>query len=305
MSGYLSTVAGVSLPIVLAVLGGAWLDRRRRLETRSLADVSLYLLAPSLVLFALAEGAGGTGEVGAILGFTALDTGLMWLVAEAIGKLSGMSRAGRSALSMTSIFGNSNNYGLPVVLLAYGTAGFSRAAVYVVGQILLMYTLGIYLASRATAGGIGAWRAIFRMPVLYAAIIGGAMAVIGWRWPKGLDEALHLLGNAYPAVVLLILGAQLGRADWRGIGRKDLWLAVLLRLGAAPAAAFFCLWALHIRGLLGSVLFVEASMPAAVNVAVLVEQFGGDRDLVAKTVAVTTAASFVLLPLFVVIGRSL
>ncbi|MBE3551956.1 MAG: AEC family transporter [Kyrpidia tusciae] len=305
MSGYLSTMVEVSLPILLAVLGGAWLDRSRRLDTRSLAEVSLYLLAPSLVLFALPEGSGGGGEIGAIAAFTLLNTGLMWLVGEGAGRWLGLGRAGRSALSMTSVFGNSNNYGLPVVLLAYGTAGFSRAAVYVVGQILLMYTLGIYLASRATAGGKGTWQAVFRMPVLYAAVVGGAVAFLGLGWPKGVNEALHLLGNAYPAVVLLILGVQLGRANWRGIGGKELWMAILIRLVGAPAVAFFCLWILHIDGLLASVLFVEASMPAAVNTAVLVEQFGGDRELVAKTVAVTTAASFVLLPVFVVIGRSL
>ncbi|MBX6394267.1 MAG: AEC family transporter [Alicyclobacillaceae bacterium] len=304
MVGYLNTIVTVSVPIVLAVLGGAWLDRRKGIDTRSLADISLYLLAPSLVLFALAEGPGGAGELWTIVGFTALHTAIMWLVAEMAGRLAGFSRTTRSALSMTSVFGNSNNYGLPVVLLAYGTPGFSKAAVYVVGQILLMYTLGIYLASRAAASGWGAWRTVLRIPVLYAALAGGGMAVLGWHWPKGLDEALHMLGTAYPALVLLILGVQLARADWKGFRRGDLWLAVFLRLVIAPAAAFLCLSVLHIGGLLAAVLFVEASMPAAVNTSVLVEQFGGDRDLVAKTVAVTTVASFLLLPLFIVIGRT-
>ncbi|MDI3327960.1 MAG: AEC family transporter [Alicyclobacillaceae bacterium] len=305
MSEYGQVATTVSIPILLAILGGALLDRFRGVDTRSLADVGLYIMAPSLVLFALTDVSGGPEDAAAVAAFTLLNVALLWGMGEAAGRLARLPKEALSALVLTTVFGNSNNYGLPVVLLAFGAEGFSKAALYVAGQVLLMYTLGIFLASRATHAGRGAWREVFHTPVVYAAVAGAGMAWLGWRWPEGLDNALRLLGMAYPAVVLMILGVQLGRAKWRGIGRRDLWLAVGLRLAGGPAAAFLCVYLLDLHGLMASVLFVEASMPAAVNAAVLAEQFGGDRDLAAQTVAVTTAASFVLLPLLVVAARML
>jgi predicted permease len=53
---------------------------------------------------------------------------------------------------------------------------------------------------------------------------------------------------------------------------------------------------------MASVLLVQSSMPAAINNAVLVEKYGGDKELVTLTIAITTMISFLTLPLFISIG---
>jgi predicted permease len=69
-----------------------------------------------------------------------------------------------------------------------------------------------------------------------------------------------------------------------------------------PILSVICIYVLGIKGLMASVLFVQSSMPAAINNAVLVEKYGGDKELVTLTVAITTMISFLTLPLFISIG---
>ncbi|MDB5085303.1 MAG: transporter [Bacilli bacterium] len=302
LNTYWSTAATVTLPIMIAVICGVLLNRFRSIDTKTLIDVSLYVLSPCLVLYALVDGGGTMGSVLAVLEFTVLNMSLLWGISTICGRLARFQPPVRSALTMTTVFSNCVNYGLPVVLLAYGTKGFALAAIYVIPQIVLVNSLGIYIASSATRSPLSALREVLKMPVVYAAAAGCVMLLLHLHWPQGLDSTFHVLGGGYSAVVLIVLGVQLGRANWRGFKRLDLWMAVALRVVAVPLVTELCLWILHIHGLLGSVLFLEASMPAAANASIMVERFGGDKSLVAMTVAITTVISFFLLPLEILLG---
>lgn len=296
MGAYWVTVLDVTIPILLTVLAGAAIGRWRRVDTRSVADVAMYVLAPGLVLHALVGGEAG-GEALAVAEFTLVDLAALWVISAATGRLLRFTQAQRAALALTTLFSNAVNYGLPVCLLAFGQTGYRQAALYVVGQSFLLFSLGVYLASAGTRGPAAALAEVRRTPVIYAALAAAGMAALGWHWPGGLDSALGLLADAYPALALMVLGLQLSKTDWRqGLTGLPLWTGVALRLFAAPFVAKAVLWALDIHGTLASVLFVEAAMPAAVNAAVFVEQFGGERSQVAMTVAVTTAISFFTLP---------
>lgn len=302
MTAYWHTLANVTIPVLIAVLWGAAVGRWRNVDLRTLSSISIFILAPAMVLYTLVDGGGSAGEVGRIALFTIVDMVVLWIFTALLGKILRVGRPVQSAWTMTTLFSNSVNYGLPVILLAFGQSGFTRATVYVIGQIFLMYTVGVYVSSRAEHNAGGAWRQVWRTPVLYAAVVAGALALLHLHWPHSVDTSFRVIGIAYPSIVLLILGMQLGRVNWQGLARKELWVAVVLRLLVAPFIALAVLQVLHIHGLLASVLFVEASMPAASNTAVFVEQFGGDRALVAMTVAVTTIISFLVLPLEVMLS---
>ena len=76
---------------------------------------------------------------------------------------------------LASAFMNSGNYGIPVVLMLFGEAGVDYAIVLMVNQSLLVSTIGIYIAAKGSPQGNGmkeALRSVFRMPMLYGAILG-------------------------------------------------------------------------------------------------------------------------------------
>lgn len=299
MHQYLGMLSSVVLPIVVICLIGAVVGRFRKIETSSLADISLYVLSPSLVLVVLSQVHLSDENVIDILSFTVLQTLLCWGIAKLSTRLFRLSGPVEAAVTLTTIFGNSNNYGLPVLLLAYGAAGLTNGAVYVIGQIVLINSLGLYIASRAEVRPRQALFQVLKAPLIYALVIGTVLDALSVHIPPGIETGLHMLGDAYAAVVLLILGVQLGGLRWTGIKRKEVWLAVLLRVGIVPLLSQFCILVLRIHGMLGPILLVQSSMPAAINNIVFAKKYGADTDAVTLTVAVTTLLSFVTLPIYI------
>jgi len=302
MGDYWKVMLDVVLPILITILFGILLQKWRQIDVRSLADVSLYVLAPSLVLISLDESNRHAPGVWIVVCFTLLHTLLSWGAAWLTSAVFRFRTESTVTLSLTTIFGNANNYGLPVLLLAYGKNGFSLGINYVIMQIILVNTLGLYLAARSQVSVRQAITQIAKTPLLYAVMVGIVLLGFGIVLPKGVSNGLHLMGNAYPAVVILILGTQLRKISIKGLKRKDVWISVGLRVIAVPILSELSLIVLGINGLLASVLFVQSSMPAAINTSVLVEKYGGDKELVTATIAITTLISFLTLPYFIHIG---
>jgi len=136
-------------------------------------------------------------------------------------------------------------------------------------------------------------------PLVYAAIAGVAIFLLGIELPEPLTDGLKLIGDAYPAVVLLLLGVQLAKTNWRSGWRMEMWVSLAMRIVAVPALSWATISLLGIHGLEARVLFVQSSMPAAINSLVMMEKYGGDKELVAVNVAFTTLASFLYLPLLI------
>jgi predicted permease len=302
MSNYWNVMLEVVLPIFMTCVCGILIQKWKPIDIPSLANVSLFILAPSLVLISLAESKHNLSDLKVVVIFTLLHSLFCGITALLASRIFRFREETRASISLTTIFGNANNYGLPILLLAYGNNGFSQGLNYVIMQVILVNTLGLYIASRAKVSAKHAVIQIVKTPLLYAVIIGIVLFMGQIVVPKGIANGLHLMGNAYAAVVILILGLQLRNVSFKGIKRPEVWVAVGLRLVAVPILAKLCIGLLGIQGQLASILFVQSSMPAAINASVLVTKFGGDEELVTLTVAITTIVSFVTLPYFINIG---
>lgn len=299
MTSYVSLFANVSIPILLACLCGYLYQRFKKPDAKQLADISLYVLSPCLIVGALATSELNGAVFGHVALFTLVQTAFCWAAAAAVGRAFRFGSPARRAMEMTTIFANSNNYGLPLLLLAFGTGGFAIGVTNVVTHIILVNTLGLYLASRSSFSAGEALKKAAKTPLIYASAVGIAIFLIGIRLPGALTDGLKLVGDAYPAVVLLLLGVQLAKTNWRSSWRREIWVSLAMRIVCVPAISWATIQLLGIHGLEAAVLFVQSSMPSAVNSVVLMEKYGGDTELVTVNVAFTTIASFLYLPLLI------
>lgn len=83
------------------------------------------------------------------LAFSLLNLIFLWAIANIVGKLLKLDPSEVSGLTLISTFTNSVNYGLPLVLLAFGQLGLDKASVYVIGQMIIVNTIGVYFAARS------------------------------------------------------------------------------------------------------------------------------------------------------------
>ncbi|MGO4106467.1 AEC family transporter [Paenibacillus sp. YAF4_2] len=299
MHSYISLFGTVSVPILLACFLGYVYQKYKSPDSKVLADLSLFVLSPCLIVSAVSGSDLNSSAFAHIALFTVIQTILCWVASGGVGKLFRFDMPSSRAMELTTIFANSNNYGLPLLLLAFGNAGFAIGVTNVVLHIVLVNTLGLYIASRSSFSPKQAAAKMVRNPLIYAAAIGLVLYLFQIPLPTSLNAGLSLIGGAYAAIVLLMLGMQLKKTNWRASMRRELWISIVMRIVGVPALSFLTIQLIGLHGLEASVLFVQSSMPSAINSVVLMEKYGGDKELVSVNVAMTTAASFLYLPVLI------
>ncbi|WP_042200245.1 AEC family transporter [Paenibacillus camerounensis] len=298
----LSTLLEVIVPLAIPVTAGALLARYKNLDTKPLLTLYLYFLTPAIILDTLANAEISFGDVYQTIAFALLNLLLLWLVSVVLGKLLKLAPPEAAGLTLISTFTNSVNYGLPLVLLAFGQLGLDKASVYVIVQMVIVNTIGVYFAARSQFNVKSAVKSVFALPAVYAALLALLLRGLGLQLPQELASGVSMVAGAYSPVVLAILGAQMVRVRAGHTERNvqlAFWTGLSVRLLLSPLIALLVLLLLNISGTLFSVLLVLASMPVAVNSVVLAERFGSSPSLVSRCIVWTTLASFLVLPVLI------
>jgi malate permease and related proteins len=136
------------------------------------------------------------------------------------------------------MFMNAGNYGLSVNLFAFGEEALAHASLFFVTSAVMTYTVGAFIASMGSASLKKSLLTMFKLPVVYALIIGVLFMTFGWSMPQPLDRTINLVGAASIPVMLVLLGLQVGRLEWSG-KYSALVLAAGMRLVIAPGLAVF------------------------------------------------------------------
>ncbi len=298
----LQVFAQVMVPILVIVGSGYLLRLATDFDIRPLSRVTLYILSPALIFTSLVEARIAPGQTWRIVAFGVLLVAIMAVLTLAAGRALGFSRKTNTALMLSTMFNNTGNYGLPLALFAFGQRGFEGAILFFVVQAILVQTLGIYLAG----SGQGGWRwgiaSLLKMPQIYA--VGAALA-LRWAGPEFVTQSENLAANVYRGVslmgdaaiplLLVILGAELARAEIDTGDALSISVATGIRLFAAVPISYGLAYALGLDELSTKLAVVLGSMPTAVNVVILAVEFDLRPRLVSSIVIVSTALSFVTL----------
>lgn len=302
----LGIFASAILPVVAIAAVGFALGRLKDVDPGPLNTVTVYVLAPALVFHSLAVSDLSGGAVARIVVGVVAFTVLMAGVGEAVGRVAGGPDPLVGALVLVAAFGNAGNLGIPVSDFAFGEVGRQTAVLWMSVQSVLLYTLGVYLASRSGgAGGLAGVGKVFRIPLIYA--VAAALAVRAFGVVPPVDgaamEALGLVGDSAIPVMLLILGLQLARTNY-GPALSQATTATALRLGVSPVVGLAVALGLGFDDpTVARVFVVECAMPAAVTPVILTVEFAaGSRaagvsvpEYVSTCVLVSTLLSVPLL----------
>jgi predicted permease len=205
----------------------------------------------------------------------------------------GVLRQKHSGLYLPIVFANFINIPLPIIFLAFGAEGAAQAILMYIPQGLILYSLGVYVASGEKDLKQGV-RVMLRTPLIYAAILGLGLNLLAVPIPRVVVGAVDLLGRAAVPLMLLILGVSIGRFRLSRISLTV--IAGVLRVGAGFAFGLLAVWLLGISGVSRSVVLFEAAMPAAVFVSVLAAKYKNEEALVSSVVLMTTLMAIPVIP---------
>lgn len=293
------------LPAFLIAALGYVVGQRLGLDKQTLSRVCLHILVPALAFNSLVT--------------STVDLAVAWKLAVAtvlfpfieiafflpLFKALKWEQSRSRAMLLATIFTNAGNYGLPVMLFAFGQEGMDLGVVFMVAQTVMIYTLGVYLAASSKMTSSTALNQVLKMPAVWASLAGIAVRFTGVPIPEILMRPVGLLSQAAVPVFLLLLGLQLigsgaGQESWKAPS-----LGVVLRLVVAPIIAMFLGKAIGLSGLPWRILVLQAAMSTPVNATVLAQEFDAEPATVSRVAAASTVASVVTLTLWITILRAL
>ena len=288
-----SILINIISPIVLVAFIGYLLAKKLGVEARPLSRTMLYFFTPALV-FASMYRAQLNSEYLSIGVFALIMTTVMVIVSWAIAKAMRYDRLTSSAFMLGVLFVNAGNYGLPLILFAFGEEGLSRAAFYFTISAILTQTLGIFVAARGRANAREAMLNVFKLPLVYAVILGLFFNLARITVPEFLMKSVDLAKDGAIPVMLVILGIELARVTIEN-DRAIIGWATLTKLVIVPLLAFPLAALMGMTGVTRAVSIIEASMPTAVMASIVAVEFDTRPKLVTSIIFATTLASIVTL----------
>lgn len=188
------------------------------------------------------------------------------------------------------MFNNSGNMGLPLALLAFGQVAVPAAVVLFIIEMVLHFTLGIYMLDRRLN-----LVSLLKMPMIMATILG--LFIGGFELPlwEPLRIMVRMLGDVAIPLLLFSLGVRLTEISY-----KD-WHIGLAAAIICPATGLAMVWLvsplLNLPALQQSLLIIFGALPPAVLNYLVAEQYKQEPEKVASIVMFANLGSLVAMPL--------
>ncbi|WP_016916109.1 AEC family transporter [Vreelandella stevensii] len=275
------------LPVFLIAGCGAAYGRYRSPDIGSLNTLNMELFVPLLVFAVLADRQAPLADyawLATAAAVVVLGSGLvLWPVAKWLS-------LDIKVFLPPMMFNNSGNMGVPLLVLAFGPEALPAAVVVFIIEMLLHFSVGLYMLDPRTS----LWR-MLRMPIVAASVAGLLVNVGGVALPSWLLEAMHMLGGICIPLMLFALGVRLLEIDFSD-WRTGLLGAVLCPLSGL-VVALPLMWLLPLNPLQTAVLLVFAVLPPAVLNYLVAEQYKLEPHKVASLVLIGNLGSLVVMPL--------
>lgn len=284
-----SDVLNVILPTFITILIGYLLGKLVKIDLTGVVDVIFFVGLPALAFTSIIRQQIFLIEAAKVWASALIVTfgcgALGWLIFK-------LKKEKHSALYLPISLPNTVNIPFPIISLAYGSSGLFVATLYYIPNVILLYSLGVFVAAGRH------WREnlnnMLKVPTMYIAVLALILSINHIEAPDLVMRPLDFIGSMVVPAVVLTLGYSLSKIKLTSIP-TTLW-ASLARLGGGLALGFLVAYLFQMTGVLRSVVILMSAMPAAVNTYLISAKYKNESEVVASVVLVTTLASLVLIP---------
>ena len=262
---------------------------------------------PLLLCFDVMDTELGAAVDGRTLAYAAVSVlccfGAMFLLAPLLAK----QRNARGVLIQGVARSNYAIFGIPLVLNMYPNADTSIAALMVLIAVPIfnvLATVALMIYGSEKPGFAKVAKGVALNPLILGTVIGFGLWKLQFPLPSLLDAPLRSLASLASPLALFLLGASLDFGKVRANARL-LSIGVSGRLLIVPLLFLSIAVLLGIRDVSLATLIALFASPTAVGSYPMAQQMGGDEDLAAGQVVLTTAFSSLTVFFWVFVLKSL
>jgi len=288
-------ILGIILPVFIIIAVGYGYGRLRgervKSDMLSVNRVSMDVLCPLLVFTALAA-----KEFDLVQNSTLILAGVLialgsGLIAWPVARLLGYDAR---TFIPPMMYNNCGNMGLPLAVLAFGSAGLSAAVALFMACNLIYFSVGIKIIESGRSYRTPLWKFLVS-PMMLAMIIGMVFAALRIALPAPLMLALKMLGDACIPLMLFSLGVRMLDVNFKS------WHIGLVGAVVCPLGGLVVAWLLdgmlQLTPMQRGQMYLFASLPPAVFCFMVAEQYKQEPDKVASIVLLGNLAALAFVPL--------
>lgn len=179
----------------------------------------------------------------------------------------------RSIMTIASAINNTGNLGIPLGIALFGADSIIYTSMMSVANTLMTYTLGVFFYSAGNSSMKEAFLNIFKLPVIWAAMLAMILNFSGVVIHPILFKSLEMGAYCMVVLQLIIFGMYLCSMKLGELNLKLLLHVHLLKFVVLPTVTIGLLFfVLPLEPFVASVLFLELIVPLAVtnvNIAAL------------------------------------
>ena len=242
---------------------------------------------------------------GLVVPFTSIVVCLV--VGYAISKLIGIAPNRQGTFRSMFSLSNAIFIGLPVNLALFGETSMPFVLLYYIANTTLFWTVGVNGISNDGMSGQGkvpiseVLRKIFSPPLLgfIAAIV---LIMLGVSLPHFILDTCKYLGNLTTPLSMLFIGIAMHGVKLKNIKlSKDMVAIIFGRFIVAPLIVMVITYAIPLPILMKKVFIIQAALPVMTLTAVVAKAYQADADYAAVITTVTTIASIITIPFYMLI----
>ena len=193
--------------------------------------------------------------------------------------------------------------GVPLVTAVLGQETAFIAVLVIVVFNLMAFTHGVIIMGGKDAFSM---KALIKRPVIIAFVLGLALMLLRIKLPGPVATAASSFSGLNSPLAMLIIGAQLSRANIAGIFTQlKLYKVTALRNVIFPVIIAFALLLFGFDRITYIALVILLGTPSAGFTSILSERFGRNTALAAQLVSLSTIISGITLPLVTLLAETL
>lgn len=286
------------LPIFLTILFGNFLKKVKLIDEIFISKANkliFYILLPLLLFYKIAKSDfNKTFDIKYIL-IMYFSFIILIILAIPILKLLKTDKSDIGTFLMNSFRGNYAYVGLPVSYFSFGDKGLVIASIYmafIVPVVNLLSVIVLSFSSEKSSSKKEVFYQIVFNPLAIACIFGILFSLLKIDIPIAIDRFLSINSSATLPLALLSIGATINLQKLGNSFKLSL-INTLFKLIILPVLGFIILFltktpiSLHAK-----IMIILLAAPAATVNFVLAKEMGGNENLSASTIILSTILSF-------------
>jgi len=292
MNVLFSILLNIILPVFILMGMGIFLHRIFTFDLRTLSKITMYYLLPTVGFVNVYQSKIDGGIFFKVVVFQLSLALLLMVISSLLARVMKLNKGMSANFKNSIVLVNSGNYGLPVSQLVFqhNPLGMTIQIIVMTVQNFITYTYGLFNSISTRHQGSKLLAELLKMPMLYALILGFLFQFFNVKIPQFLWNPIQDISDAFLALALLTLGAQVAFIKINKID-KMLIMSSIGRLIIARMVAFGLILIFGLSGTTAKALFIASSYPASRNSAQLALEYNNYPESAGQIVLVTTILS--------------